>query len=263
MKQQDSEARQVEAKGEVRRMKHEQSTQAAEILKQSLSTSLKRSMDLAQEKGASTWLTSLPIQEFGFTLHKRAFQDAMALRYNWQPLRTPSTCAYSTKFSIEHALSCPKGGFPSIRHNEVRDLTANLLTEVCSDVCIEPDLQPVEGEVLSGSSSNTQDGARLDIAANGFWGGRFERTFFDVRVFNTHAPSNRNSRCYRKHELEKKRQYEKRVREIEHASFTPLVLSATGGMASEATVFYKRLASCLASKWDQPYCSTLSEMRTG
>ena len=83
-------------------------------------------MDLAQEKGASTLLTSLPIQEFGFTLHKRAFQDAMALRYNWQPLRTPSTCACGTKFSIEHALSCPKGGFPSIRHDEVRDLTANL-----------------------------------------------------------------------------------------------------------------------------------------
>ena len=49
-------------------------------------------------------------------------------------------------------------------------------------VCIEPDLQPIDGEVLTGSSSNTQDGARLDIAANGFWGGRFERTFFVVRV---------------------------------------------------------------------------------
>ena len=80
---------QVEAKGEVRRMKRERSTQAAEILKQSLSTSLKRSMDLDQEKGASTWLTSLPIQEFGFTLHKRDFQDTMALCYNCQPLRAP------------------------------------------------------------------------------------------------------------------------------------------------------------------------------
>ena len=86
------------------------------------------------------------------------------------------------------------------------------------------------GEVLTGSSSNTQDGARLDIA--GFWGGRFERTYFDVRVFNPHAPSNRNSNSYRKHELEKKRQYEQCVREVEHASFTPLVLSATGGMAN-------------------------------
>ena len=140
-------------------------------------------------------------------------------------------------------------------------MTANLLTEVCNDVCIEPDLQPITGEVLAGASSNAQDGARLDIAANGFWGGRFERTFLDVRVFNPHAPSNRHSNCYRKHELEKKRQYEQRVREVEHASFTPLVLSATGGIANQATVFYKRLACCLAMKWDQPYSSTMSWLR--
>ena len=56
-----------------------------------------------------------------------------------------------------------------LRHNEIRDLTADLLTEVCSDVHIEPDLQPVEGELLTGLSANVQDGARLDIAANGFW----------------------------------------------------------------------------------------------
>ena len=99
---------------------------------------------------------------------------------------------------------------------------------------------------------------RIDIAKNGFWGGRFEHTFFDVRIFNPHAPFNRTLCCYRKHELEKKRQYEQRVREIEHASFTPLVLSETGGMASEATVFYKRLASCLATKLDQPYSQTMS-----
>ena len=80
-------------------------------------------------------------------------------------------------------------------------------------------------------------------------------------IFNPHAPSNRHPRCYRKHEVEKKRQYEQRVREIEHASFTPLVLSATGGMANETTVFYKRLASCLATKWNQPYSSTMSWLR--
>ena len=95
---------------------------------------------------------------------------------------------------------------------------ANLLSEVCNDVCIEADLQPINGEQLTG---NVEDGARLDIAANGFWGGWFERTYIDVRVFNPHAPFNRHSNCYRKHELEKKRQYEQRVREVEHASFTP------------------------------------------
>ena len=120
-------------------------------------------------------------------------------QYNWQPLRTPSTCGCGAKFSVEHALSCPKGGFPSIRHNEIRDLTANLLTEVCNDVCIEPELQPITGESLTGASSNVQDGVRLDIAANSFWGGRFERTYFDVRVFNPYAPSNQQSSissCY-------------------------------------------------------------------
>ena len=61
------------------------------------------------------------------------------------------------------------------------------------------------------------------------------------------------SSCYRKHEQTKKRMYEQRCREVEHASFTPLVISATGGLAKEATVFYKRLASMLASKWDTPY----------
>ena len=80
---------QVEAKGKVRRMKHERSIQAADSVKQSLPPSLQRSMDLAQEIGSSIWLISLPIQEFGFALHKRAFQDALAFRYNWQPLQAP------------------------------------------------------------------------------------------------------------------------------------------------------------------------------
>ena len=94
---------------------------------------------------------------------------------------------------------------------------------------------------LNGASANSQDGARLDVSANGVWGGRFQKTYFDVRVFNPLAPSNRNQApvaVYRKHELEKKRAYQQRIQEVEHSSFTPLVLSATGGMGNEATIFY-------------------------
>ena len=85
-----------------------------------------------------------------------------------------------------------------MRHNEVRDLKANLMAEVCHDVCIEPTLQPVTGERLSGASAITDEGARLDIAASGFLGGRHERAFFDVRILNSHAPSNFQpiSTCY-------------------------------------------------------------------
>ena len=160
-------------------------------LRDSVSCSLQRAMDLAQEKGASSWLTSLPLEEFGFTLHKGAFRDAVTLRYGWQPSYSPSSSACGSNFPVKHSLSCPKGGFPTIRHNEVRDLTAYLMTEVCHGVCVEPTLQPITGEVLSNATAISDDDARLDIAANGFWGGCSERAFFDVGVFNPHAPSNR------------------------------------------------------------------------
>ena len=257
-------AKQLESKAIVRNKNKDLNSKAAENLMHLLPNSLQRSVKLACEKGSSTWLTVLPLSEHGFTLHKGAFHDALALRYGWTPDRLPSKCICGTSFSVEHALSCAKGGFPSIRHNEIRDLTATLLTEVSNSVCIEPELQPLTDEVLTGSTSNSQAGARLDIAANGVWGGTFERTYFDIRVFNPHAPSNRHNNMqsvYRKHEQIKKRAYEQRIREVEHATFSPLVLSATGGLAREANIFYKRLASMLASKWDHTYSSTLCWLR--
>ena len=50
---------------------------------------------------ASSWLTVLPIEEYGFTLHKTAFRDALALRYGWLPANTPTSCACGAAFSVE------------------------------------------------------------------------------------------------------------------------------------------------------------------
>ncbi len=226
---------------------------------------LQKASALSREKGASTWLSALPLTEHGFTLPKSAFHDALALRYGWAPACLPTNCSCGNNFSVEHALSCAKGGFPTIRHNEIRDITASLLTEVCNEVCVEPDLQPVAPNQLNGASANRrQDGARLDVSANGVWGGRHQKTYFDVRVFNPLAPSNRNQSLpavFRKHEKEKKRAYQQRIQDVKHSSFTPLVLSVTGGMGVEATTFYKRLASLLSHKWDSPYSKTLCWLR--
>ena len=49
----------------------------------------------------------------------------------------------------------------------MRDLTANLLSEVCNNVVTEPHLQPLSGETLQYKTANRDDNARLDIAANG------------------------------------------------------------------------------------------------
>ena len=191
-------SKQLELKKSVRERNHAKSLAEANQISETLPNQLQSALDLAKEKGASTWLTALPLAEHGFTLHKGAFRDALALRYGWTPADMPSKCACGNNFSVEHAMSCAKGGFPSIRHNEIRDLTASLLTE--------PELQPVTSETLRGASANCQDGARLDIAANGFWGGTFEKTYFDVRLFNPFAPSNRQtqlSTTYRKTRMNK------------------------------------------------------------
>ena len=56
-----------------------------------------------------------------------------------------------------------------IRHNEVQDLTASLLTEVCHNVATEPSLQPVTSETFSLASANNTNDACLDIKARSFW----------------------------------------------------------------------------------------------
>ena len=90
------------------------------------------------------------------------------------------------------------------------------------------------------------------------------RAFFDVRVFNPLVPSNCRSSLtatYRRHENIKKRSYEQRIREVEHGSFTPLVFSASGGMAPAATITFKRLASLIAEKQQQDYNKTIAWIR--
>ena len=76
-----------------------------------------------------------------------------------------------------------------MHHNEIRDLTASLLDEVCGNVQIEPTLIPLSGEAQLGKPANTSSEARLDVSASGFWGVRFVRTMFDGRVFHPNAPS--------------------------------------------------------------------------
>ena len=52
-----------------------------------------------------------------------------------------------------------------------------------------------------------------------------------------------------------------RVREIENGSFTPLVFSTSGGMGKAAKITYKRLASLLSIKREQPYSLVMGWLR--
>ena len=201
-------------------------------MRNSLPTKAKRAVELATEKGSSNWLTVIPLKELDYNLNKKEFRDAIKLRYDWEITDTPMLCACNVQFSVDHAIVFQRGGFIIQRHNELRDLEAEMLRMVCNDVEVEPVLREVAGETLNHGANKAPD-ARLDIHARGFWE-RQRSAFFDVRVCHPNADSYRDltpKQIYKKHENEKKRQYAERVMEIEQGMFTPLVFTTTGEMA--------------------------------
>ena len=81
--------------------------------------SMKRCIELASEKGASNWLSILPVEEHGFHLSKGDFRNALYMRYGWMLPNLPSKCVCESAFNVDHAMVCSKGGFPTLRHNEI------------------------------------------------------------------------------------------------------------------------------------------------
>ncbi|KAG1670341.1 MFS-type transporter SLC18B1 [Nymphon striatum] len=97
------------------------------------------------------------------------------------------------------------------------------------------------------------DDARADVSARGFWV-KGRKTFVDIRVFNPLAKMyNKNENitlksAYQINENSKMREYNERILQIEHGTFTPLVFSAFGGMGYESSRFFKRLNEMIAEK---------------
>ena len=103
---------------------------------------------------------------------------------------------------------------PSIRHNGA-SLDCHILTDVCHDVKVESDIQPLNNEVFHHKTANIQP--QLDTSMKGFCGCRYKKIYIDAQVFNPFAPSNSSSSlqsCYRKHESVTKWAYKARIREV-------------------------------------------------
>ena len=152
----------------MRREKSEALRTKLNDIKNSLTLKTQHADELASEKGASNWLTVIPIDEMGFTLNKGEFRDALKLRYDWEIADKPSICVCGNVFNVDHAMESRRGGFIIQCHNEQRNLEADMLNMVCNDVEIEPVLQELTGESLPRGTIRAPD-ARLDIHARGFW----------------------------------------------------------------------------------------------
>ena len=159
-----------------------------ESIYSTLPSDLLRLVNHSRDKGASSWLTAVPLVDQGLVLNKQEFRDSLRLRYNMPLSDLPSKCVCGEKYTVCHALSCKKGGFVAQRHDGVRNLLTSLIGKVCTNVEVEPQLQPLDNERFNLRTAVTSPEARLDFKAGGFWS-RGVTAFYDVRV--THV----NSKC--------------------------------------------------------------------
>ena len=127
---------------------------------------------------------------------------------------------------------------------------------------VEPPLQDLDGEVLSGASAIRSDGARVDIAVDDFWGDR-QRAFW-MDGFLIPLLLLIDSPLWPLLPLKGK---EKSLQRMNQRGgtwvFLSFGLSSFGGrgMSKEATIYYKRLASLLSEKWTQHYSTINSWLR--
>jgi len=222
---------------------------------------LKRSLQFIKEKGSGCWLTALPLKRFGYSLNKIEFRDALYLRYGWEIPNTPFHCACGERNNVNHTLICKKGGYVSMRHNNIRDLNAELQREVCRDVVTEPALIPLDNEEIVGTNA---DRAAPDVSSRGLWS-TFERTFFDVCVTHPNSPTYDKKdmeQIYKAHEMRKMKKYNNRIIQVEKGTFTPLIYSTNGGWGPQATRYHKRLAEKLSQKRGEDYAAIMCYMRT-
>ena len=100
----------------------------------------------------------------------------------------------------------------------------------------------------------------INIKANSLWGSRFNRTFFDVKIFNPHSKSCPKTikDAYKYHESIKRNKYEERIRETEHSSFNALLFSCSGGAGPSASRITKQVATKMSGKRGEPYADTIS-----
>jgi len=129
----------------------------------------------------------------------------------------------------------------TIHHNEVRNIKAHLMSDVCHNVGLEPILQPITSKRLHHSTANTEDGGHVDIKAPGFSENDRQCVFFNVRVC-THLSLSPTLHLLQKTWARKEKGLWSELREVEHGCFLPLVLSASGE-GPTAKMAYKKLAS--------------------
>jgi hypothetical protein len=94
------------AKAQAKVLKNARLNDEAKNIQARLSAPLQRAMMLAQEKGASGIVTTLPLDREGFFMHKGDWFDTIDMRYGYDPPNMPENCPCGRSYSLDHSQNC-------------------------------------------------------------------------------------------------------------------------------------------------------------
>ena len=147
-RQHKSNATAANIKNKIKQIKLQNHPDERNKLQNNLNDNQRPLLELNQEQRASSWLITLSTLDESYDLTKQLFLDLIWITIR----RLPTNCECRTRFDLQHALSCKKGGFMSISHKQLRNIPARLLKEVCKDIRVVPQLQQLTGETLRSST---------------------------------------------------------------------------------------------------------------
>lgn len=213
------------------------------------------------------FLTICPSYAANTVLSAEEFRDRLCYRYGQTPSNLPTNCdGCGCPFSVDHAMSCKKGGLVICRHDEfkhdVRDIYQ--LAAGKGSARDEPRIfiRPPAAPATAPPAAPPPDPPEPPVAPPQDRGDVLLRNLFergtdciiDVRIVDLNAASYRSRdplKVMKGLEREKKKHYLKACK-AQRRHFAPFVVSTCGLLAPEAKAVCNAIAEKLADKWQQP-----------
>ncbi|KAL7474141.1 hypothetical protein ACHAW6_000134, partial [Cyclotella cf. meneghiniana] len=197
------------------------------------------------------------------------------------PANLPDQCdGCGAGLTLEHGLSCNKGGLVGILHDDMRDEWAHLCSIALTDlrVMTEPAIfygNGTQDGVTNAVNAATNamaaahhattlgDEASGDVLAHIFWS-RGRGTVFNIHICDTDSQSygvTSSTKILKRYAKEKKDKYEAACLE-RRRDFTPLVISVDGMASKDVQTAEQQVAWLLTQKWKHTYSEMANFIHT-
>ena len=215
-----------------------------------------RAFNRAREENTGYFLLARPLESVGFRLTKDEWYDGISAHYNSTLISAPTFCDGHplVRYTLEHALTCPKGSNRIHRHDTIKNALQMVAHKAVGASIFHVEREPwlIRQGAKDQRGRVCKDGLRGDLKIRGMHALK-THSIVDVRVTFPDGGENRSRET--KHLIEKQEEEKRKLFKTEcdrqGFDFIPFVVTTDGGMGSGAKQLILRLAKALGQTWGE------------